>query len=357
VGTAAEEAVAAAEVIAVAAADVDSEHRISLSRFREVPMSPSETHAIRKMNSRRNLRVALGVIALLSAGAFQVSASDKQTTFKSPDAAVDALVSAVKAGDTNAIIAVLGPSGRKLATSGDPVADAAARQRFTSAYDESHTLKQEGDTRSVLVLGKDDFPFPIPVVADAGGTWRFDTEAGAEEIIDRRIGENELAAINVLAALVDAQREYADGDRDGKGPQYARKLLSSTGKKDGLFWPSEEGQDESPLGPLVANARVEGYRRTSEAVPPYHGYLFKVLTSQGKDAPGGARDYVLQGRMIGGYAFLAEPAEYGSSGVMTFVVNQDGDVFQKDLGPDTTEIAADTTEFNPDSTWTKVDRQ
>jgi hypothetical protein len=348
---------AVAGVVAAAAAAADSQQPISPSRYREVPMSPSDTQAFRSSHTARAVQVTLGVIALLLAGVFPGAAAGRQETFKSADAAVDALVAAVKAGDENAIVAVLGPTGRKLATSGDAVADAAARERFTSAYDESHSLKQESDARSILILGKDDFPFPIPVVADSNGGWRFDTAAGAEEIINRRIGENELAAINVLAALVDAQREYADNDRDGKGPQYARKLLSSTGKRDGLFWPSQEGQDESPLGPLVANARVEGYRRTSEAVPPYHGYLFKVLTSQGKDAAGGGRDYVLQGRMIGGYAFLAEPAEYGSSGVMTFVVNQDGVVLQKDLGPDTTEIAASTAQFNPDSTWKKVEQQ
>ena len=205
----------------------------------------------------------------------------------------------------------------------------------------------------MLLIGKDEFPFPIPIVADAGA-WHFDTDAGAVEILDRRIGENELAAIEVLRAYVDAQREYAEADRDGNGVQYAPKLLSSEGKKDGLFWPTAEGEPESPFGPLIAEARAEGYRRKADGPTPYHGYLFKVLTAQGKDAPGGARDYVIGGRMIGGFGLVAAPAEYGNSGVMTFIVDHGGVVFQKDLGPETSRKAAAMKVFDPDGTWTKV---
>jgi hypothetical protein len=301
--------------------------------------------------------VIIVVLAASSTGA-ECAVQAKQTQYKSAQEAVDALVAAVKAGSTEGIVAVLGPKGRELASSGDAVADTAARKRFESAYDESHELKQEGDARAVLVIGKEEFPFPIPIIAD-GGSWRFDTVAGAQEILDRRIGANELAAIEVMLAYVDAQREYAEVDRDGKGVQYARKLLSEEGKKDGLYWPTAEGEDESPLGPLVANARAQGYRRAanSSAPAPYHGYVFMILAGQGKEAPGGARDYIVNGRMIGGFGLVAAPAEYGNSGVMTFIVDQDGNVLQKDLGPDSAQIASAMTEFNPDATWTTVKRE
>ncbi len=284
----------------------------------------------------------------------RAAAASQQATYKSPQEAADALVAAVKSGGIDGIVAVLGAKGRELASSGDDVADTAARERFGTAYAERHDLKTEGDGRAVLIIGKDDFPFPIPIVADAG-KWRFDTDAGAVEILDRRIGENELAAIEVLRAYVDAQREYAEADRDGNGVQYAHKLLSSEGRKDGLYWPTAEGEPESPFGPLIAEARAEGYRRKTDGPTPYHGYLFRVLTAQGKDAQGGPRDYVIGGRMIGGFGLVAAPAEYGNSGVMTFIVDHDGVVFQKDLGEDTSRKAAAMSVFNPDGTWTKVD--
>jgi hypothetical protein len=277
----------------------------------------------------------------------------KQASYTSAQDAVDALVAAVKAGSTDGIVAVLGPEGRALASSGDTVADAAARARFVAAYDEAHEVKQEAELRSILIIGKDEFPFPIPII-DEGGAWRFDTAAGTEEILDRRIGANELSAMKAALAYVDAQREYAAADRDGKGPQYARKLLSSEGSQDGLFWPTAEGEPESPLGPLVVNARAEGYRKKTAGPEPYHGYLFRVLTAQGKDAAGGAQDYIVKGRMIGGFGLVAAPAEYGNSGVMTFIVNQDGEVLQKDLGPNSARIAASMQRFDPDSTWKKV---
>jgi DUF2950 family protein len=277
----------------------------------------------------------------------------QQTTFKSPQDAVDALVAAIKGDKTDAFVSILGQAGQKLASSGDPVADEAARTRFATAYDEGHELQPEGDARAVLIVGKDDFPFPIPLVAKEGA-WRFDTAAGAEEILNRRIGEDELATIEVMRAYVDAQREYAEADRDGKGDQYAKKFISSEGKKDGLYWPATAGEPDSPLGPLIADARAEGYAARSGGPTPYHGYLFKILTSQGDNATGGARDYIVNGRMIGGFALVAAPAEYGNSGVMTFVVNHDGVVFQKDLGSDTSDLVAEMASFNPDSTWSEV---
>jgi hypothetical protein len=273
-------------------------------------------------------------------------------SFQSPQAAVDALVAAVKDGSTEKIVAVLGPDGERLASSGDDVADAGARQRFLTAYEEVHEAK-ESDGRAVLIIGKDEYPFPIPIVADAGA-WRFDTAAGEEEILDRRIGQNELSAIQVLKAYVDAQHEYAEADRDGKGVQYAQRLLSSEGKQDGLYWPTAENAPESPFGPLIAEARAEGYRKTSDSPQPYHGYLFRILNAQGKNAAGGERDYVVNGRMLGGYGLIAVPAEYGNAGVKTFMVNQDGVVFEKDLGEETADEAGAISKFDPDASWAKV---
>ncbi len=299
------------------------------------------------------------LISALVALALPALAESKpgKNAFATPQEGVDALVSAVKSGKTEDIVAVLGPDGRELARSGDEVADAAARERFLSAYDESHELKQEAETRYILIIGKDDFPFPIPIVGE-DSAYRFDTAAGAEEILDRRIGENELAAIKAAQAYVDAQHEYADADHDGKGPQYARKFLSSEGKQDGLYWPTAEGDPESPLGPLVANARAEGYRKKkSDAPEPYHGYLFRILTAQGKDAPGGAMDYIVGDRMIGGFGLVATPARYGNSGVKTFIVNQDGVVYEKDIGPESMLIGGTMRVFDPDSTWSRVKQE
>jgi len=308
------------------------------------------------MAARPALRLVFCVMLTffgLSSAPVLAGTASVQTTFKSPQDATDALVAAIKSDKTDELVLILGPEGQKLASSGDPVADEAARTRFATAYDENHELKQKGDARAVLIVGKDDFPFPIPLVAEEGA-WRFDTAAGAEEILNRRIGENELAAIEVMRAYVDAQREYAEADRDGKGDQYARKFVSREGKKDGLYWPAAAGEPDSPLGPLLASARAEGYTARSGHPEPYHGYLFKILTAQGNSAAGGARDYIANGRMIGGFALVAAPAEYGNSGVMTFVVNHDGVVYQKDLGPDTSDLVAEMTTFNPDSTWSEV---
>jgi hypothetical protein len=287
-----------------------------------------------------------GAMAVLMMGA----APGGQATYGSPQEAVDALVAALRTPGTRDVVKVLGPEGHKLASSGDAVSDTESRERFLGAYDESHEIRQTGEGPTILYLGKDDFPFPIPLV-NTDGKWWFDTEEGAEEILDRRIGENELATIQVMKAYVDAQREYADADRDGHGAQYARRLLSSDGKKDGLYWPTADDEPDSPFGPLVAEARSAGYSRKKQGRTPYHGYLFRVLTEQGRDAPGGTRPYIVGGRMIGGFALVAEPAEYGSSGVKTFVVNQDGVVYEKDLGPRTSRIVANMLAYDPDSTW------
>jgi hypothetical protein len=310
-------------------------------------------HAILSSRAVRRGAALMLSIAVASPLAFAQGES-RQMSYDSPQVAVEALLSAVRSGDPKLIVDVLGPEGRELASSGDPVADKAARERFTSAYDEAHELKQ-GDTRATLVIGKDEFPFPIPLVAK-NGSWHFDTAEGVEEILDRRIGENEISAIEVLRTAVDAQREYAEADRDGKGLQYARRLLSSDGTYDGLYWPEEEGEPESPLGPLVGYAQAQGYTAHQGRPTPYHGYIFRVLTAQGPAAKGGAGDYIVNGRMIGGFALVASPAEYGNSGVMTFIVNHDGDVYQRDLGPDTARIAAAMRAYDPDASWREVGR-
>ncbi|HEX2842887.1 DUF2950 domain-containing protein [Hyphomicrobium sp.] len=306
-----------------------------------------------KMKNSNQRHPVLVTTAALALALSLSGAASAQGTYSSPQEAVDALVASVKSGSVADIVAVLGPEGQGLASSGDPVADASVRERFVSAYDEAHQLHKFGDEPLTLYIGHEDFPFPIPLVEEAG-KWHFDTAAGAEEILDRRIGENELAAIQVLRSSVDAQREYAETDHDGKGVQYARRLLSSEGKMDGLYWPTAEGEPESPLGPLVAEARSEGYKARQGGPTPYHGYFFRVLSGQGKDAAGGARDYIVHGRMIGGFGLIAVPAEYANSGVMTFIVNQDGVVYQKDLGPRTGAIASGITAFDPDTSWSQV---
>jgi len=273
-----------------------------------------------------------------------------QQSYKSPEEAAEALVSAARSGDGSAILSVLGAGGADIVRSGDRVADAATRERFLAAYDAKHQIETE-ENKATLVVGKDDFPFPIPLVRKDGG-WRFDTAAGREEILYRRIGRNELAAIQAALAYVDAQQDYADKGVSGAGV-YARRIVSQPGKKDGLYWPAKSGEDESPLGKFAAEAAADGYR-AGQTPKPYHGYFYRVLTRQGANAAGGAADYVVRGKMIGGFALVAYPAQYGNSGVMTFVINHEGVVYEKDLGPRTPSIAARMAVFNPDGTWRRV---
>jgi hypothetical protein len=256
-----------------------------------------------------------------------------------------------------ALASILGPEGRDLISSGDAVADKQDRARFVRSYEESNKLERPTETKAVLVIGQDQWPLPIPVVKE-GETWRFDSAAGKEEILSRRIGQNELSAMQVCLAHVDAQREYARVPREGDGLlTYAMKFRSDKDKKNGLYWPTKEGDALSPLGVLVANARAEGYsRKASGGKPtPYHGYFYRILTAQGPDAPGGAYDYVVNGKMIGGFALVAYPAQYGVSGVMTFIVNNEGVVYQKDLGRDTETIARTMETYNPDKIWNKTE--
>lgn len=265
-----------------------------------------------------------------------------------------ALVDAIKADDRKMLRDILGPEGSTLVDSGDAVADRSARQRFAAEYDRTHRI-EGGDGKVVLYVGPDDYPFPIPLVPE-GPVWRFDTRAGKEEILNRRIGRNELHAIQVCLAYVDAQREYYSEDRNADGlREYAQRFASASGKRDGLFWETKAGEAPSPLGLLVAQARIEGYGGKARGAPvPYQGYYYRILTAQGPDAPDGAYDYRAHGRMIGGFALVAFPAQYGVSGVMTFIVSHAGVVYQKDLGPNTAAIARGIKVFNPDGSWKKA---
>jgi Protein of unknown function (DUF2950) len=294
-------------------------------------------------------------------GAVQGCACDKgQARFSSPDKAVHSLIATLRANDQAKLARILGPDGDKVISSGDAVADRQGVEKFVKAYDAKHSLITSPDGSVTLVVGEKDWPTPIPLVKAANSKkWIFDTKAGEEEILNRRIGHNELTVIQVCQAIADAQREYAERDPDGDGiPEYASKFISDPGKKNGLYWPTSEGETPSPLGALVADAVEQGYNSpTAENNPPhpYHGYLYRMLTSQGSDAPGGASDYIINGQMLGGFAAVAYPAEYGNSGVMTFMVDSHGAVYQKNLGPGTEQIATVMSAFNPDSSWQKVE--
>ena len=284
------------------------------------------------------------------------AAATKQKTFVSPEQAVQSLVDSLKKNDKTALKALFGPESDQLVSSGDAVIDQYRRERFLAAYDESQRLDRDGKNKAVLVVGKNDWPFPIPLVMNKN-RWRFDTRAGIQEIINRRIGANELDTIQTCLAFIDAQMEYAMNDYDGNGLlDYAAKIRSDPGKKNGLYWQTAEGEAPSPLGELFAKAKAEGYveKKSEEGPSPYHGYFYRILTGQGKHAQGGAYDYLVKGQLLGGVAVIAYPAQYGASGVMTFMANHDGVVYQKDLGQKTAETASTTTLFDPGPGWTKV---
>jgi Protein of unknown function (DUF2950) len=308
--------------------------------------TPSAAQSNRQSWLRPHMLVTVALVLLVT-----TTVASAQQRFNTPDEAVAALVTASKSEDRATVIRVLGPDSRDIVSSGDSVADAAARKRVLEAYDAKHQVVMEGDDKAVLVIGNEEWPFPIPLVR-ADGSWHFDTAAGRDEILFRRIGRNELRAIQTCLAYVDAQDEYAEKGIAGNGV-YAQRVVSQPGKKDGLYWPVQSGEEESPLGELAAAAAAEGYRAGQQRMP-YHGYYYKILTRQGPNAPGGALDYVVHGKMIGGFALVAYPAEYRNSGVMTFLVNHQGKIYQKDLGPDTEGIAANMTSFNPDNTWQQV---
>jgi hypothetical protein len=308
-----------------------------------------------KMNSLTWWRQALMVAGLGMALPMGVSAVAQQT-FTSPADAVNALAAAARNHDTNAMRLIFGPTGHEL-VSPDVVQATEEFQVFVERLTEKTQWINNSESNATLTLGADGWPFPIPLVKQGAG-WQFDTAAGRDEILARRIGRDELGAIAVCTAYVDAQREYAGQDRMGDGvPAYAQFLRSTPGTHDGLYWPaSQPGEELSPLGPLIAQARVEGYERTAKMLndesAPYHGYYFKILTRQGKHAPGGKYCYLINGRMLAGFALVAWPAGWGNTGLMTFVVNQQGRVWQKNLGPKTTRTANAITLYDPDDTWT-----
>ena len=281
----------------------------------------------------------------------------KQKTFMSPEEAVTALIDAVKGNDIKKMLSVLGSEGKEIISSGDEVADRSARERFVQLFAEMNRLENEDEERVILSVGNDDWPMPIPVVKK-NGQWFFDTKQGKEEILNRRIGRNELDVIDVCKAYIDAQREYTCNDWDNNGVlEFAQKLGSDKGKWNGLYWKAAEDEIQSPFGPLIAKAVKEGYSVSKEGeIPePYRGYYYKILKAQGSNAPGGAYNYVINGHMVAGYAMVAYPAEYGNSGIMTFIVNQNGIIYEKDLGKNTANMAKGMAKFDPDKTWRKME--
>ena len=290
-------------------------------------------------------------LALVPSTSQAQTANEK--TFSSPGEAALALYKAAKANDSDTLNAILGSNAAKILHTGDDVADKNAVSRFVSNYDQMHRVVMEPDQTATLYVGADNWPTPISIVKNNSGSWFFDTESGMKEILYRRIGANENDAIDVLQALIDAQKEYASATHDDdKVKQYAAKVFSDEGKHNGLYWKTADNEPPSPIGPLLANAANEGYRRNQGQPTPFHGYIYRLLTSQGPAAKGGARDYMGNGKLTRGVAFLAYPAEYRNSGVMTFIVNQDNVVYEKDLGPDTAKQAQAISQFNPDKTWT-----
>jgi len=270
------------------------------------------------------------------------------TTFESKEAAMEALVQAAERGDSGAMAAMLGPGGEEIVSSGDQVRDTHALELFVSIAREK-TAFEDYEGESIALIGNSEWPLPIPIVQEEG-SWRFDAAAAKDEILNRRIGRNELTTIAVCHAYADAQVEYARLERDGNPRAYAQRLRSAPGKHDGLYWEAAAGEEESPMGDLVAMAADEGYAMESKPAQ-YHGYIFKTLRAQGPNAPGGARSYVKDGLMTGGFALLAWPIDYGNSGIMTFIVNQQGIVFEKDLGPETAKLAPAIEAYDPDDSW------
>ena len=303
----------------------------------------------------KTLALALSIAASPLSNMAHAAPAMTQQTFATPEDAVKALVEAVRANDSNAVLVVLGPKSRSWLSSGDAVADRRAAEKFLINFERKHALSESAEGKVFLLAGEDDWSFPAPLVKKSGG-WAFDSLAGREELINRRVGANELSAIQTLLATVDAQREYAVNDLDGNGfNDYAQRFVSTPGKRDGLFWPVYASEALSPLGPLVGLAAREGYGKKADGKPvPYHGYHFRMLSEQGKSAPGGAYSYLVKGKMIGGFAAIAYPAKYGVSGVMTFVVNHDATVYEKNLGKNTPASTLKMRSFSPDSSWTKV---
>jgi hypothetical protein len=279
-----------------------------------------------------------------------------EKTFATPGDATLALYNAVKSGDSQTVAAIFGSNSNDILHTGDDVADKNMADNFIRRYEQMHRVVIEPDQTATLYIGAENWPLPISIVKNSSGAWYFDTENGKTEILQRRVGTNENDAIEILHALVDAQHDYASEAHDGETTKhYALKFLSDEGKQNGLYWKTADNASQSPIGPLLVSATSEGYTPQQGKQAPFHGYYYRILTRQGAAAKGGARDYVVDGELTRGFAFLAYPAEYRNSGVMTFIVNQSGVVYQKDLGPQTSEVAAAMKEYNPDDSWEQVD--
>lgn len=301
------------------------------------------------------LAVIVAVSVAVAAFVLPIPAQEaKQKVFKSPEEALKILAETVQAGDKKGVMAILGPEGEDIISSGDEVADKNAQEQFVKAYQEKVDFVKEKEDRVSIIIGSDNWPFPIPIVKKGEG-WFFDTKEGREEVLNRRLGRNELTAIQVCSAYVEAQKEYATTDRERDGIiQYAQKVWSDPDRRNGLYWEAGEGEMPSPMGPFIAQAASKGYTKKGDKPIPYYGYNFKILKGQGPNAPGGAYHYVINGHMVAGFALLAWPAEYGVSGVMTFLVNQNGTVYEKDLGPKTEERVKVMTRYDPDQTWRRA---
>jgi len=312
--------------------------------------------ASHKKSTERWLTVLACIIAAVlfiqADSTSSLAAGVPQKSFTSPQEAVNALVAASRAEDLKELSIIGGPGSKALIFSGDDAADRVGRQKFLKAYDQKNSLEQVSATKAVLHIGNDDWPMPVPIVKK-GAAWVFDARAGRQEILNRRIGRNELHIMDFLQVYVDAQHEYATKDCKGDGKvEFSQKFISSEGKRDGLYWETKAGEELSPLGPLVAQATKEGYANAD--LQPFHGYYFKILKGQGKHAKGGAYNYVVKGRMLLGFALVAYPAQHGNSGVMTFIVNQEGTIYEKNLGKNTRRLAEGLKTFDPDKTWKKV---
>ncbi len=298
----------------------------------------------------------LAALAILLTACFPIRSMAQQAgqkTFSSPEDASNALVTAARNNDEKTMLDILGPDGKQIVSSGDETEDAESRANFVRRYEQMHRLVKEPDGTTVLYIGAENWPTPIPLV-NQGNSWYFDTEAGKKEILYRRVGRNELSAISVCQELVAAQKEFYSAQHN----EYAKEIFSDEGQRNGLYWKAAEGEPQSPVGPLVASAFAEGYAKSQNGSPtPYRGYYYRMLTRQGKNGPGGAKSYLVNGKMVEGFAFVAYPAEYRSSGVMTFIVNEDGKVYQKDLGKKTEVLAKALKEYNPNSSWQKAEEE
>ncbi|HZD50011.1 MAG TPA: DUF2950 domain-containing protein [Silvibacterium sp.] len=298
----------------------------------------------------------LAAVAILLTACFStglMAQQQGQKTFSSPEDATNALVTAARSNDEHALLDILGPDGKQIVSSGDKTEDAHSRANFVRKYQEMHRLVKEPDGTTTLYIGAKNWPAPIPLV-EKGNSWYFDTEAGKREVLYRRIGRNEMSTIRVCQELAAAEKEYYSTQHN----EYAQKIFSDAGQHNGLYWKAADGEPQSPIGPLVASAVAEGYANSQDGTPtPYRGYYYRVLTRQGNNGPGGRRSYIVNGKMTGGFAFVAYPAEYGSSGVMTFIINEDGVVYQKDLGKKTDVLAKAMKEYNPNSSWQKAEGQ